>query len=264
MFVHQSPGIPHNFFVPHRFHIELREMSEMNSLNDSVTIIDDNSIKLHEEYLSPKEELADFELPKYAIQGFVIDYFAFRLLKEGYDWDNKPELPYPELPQYHMMRAMAVIFERKHEAELNEMVAELMQDKFVTYRRYVKVVEEFASNEDESPAQMSYGRLVALISFGGLVATHLARQSEYDEVSLVATFTSKFLEQRIQQTWASDNRSWEKFTELANLIIARDMVKQNQKELGRRIDQRWSLVAAVGFGFVGICAFVLWRFYHFR
>lgn len=70
------------------------------------------------------------------------------------------------------------------------------------------MVENFGRHDDESPAHMSYGRLVALIAFGGLVVCRLAEEELRSEIGAVAMYTSKFLEKRIQLSWALDDRSW--------------------------------------------------------
>uniref|UniRef100_A0A914RRT1 Apoptosis regulator Bcl-2 family BH4 domain-containing protein n=1 Tax=Parascaris equorum TaxID=6256 RepID=A0A914RRT1_PAREQ len=102
------------------------------------------------------EPLRDFECDKYAVQvgdlrwwyaygidgffkGFVVDYFTYRLQLDGFDWVERPTLPYENLPEYGSMRDVALIFERRHRDELDRMVTELLGDKYLSFQRYVEV-----------------------------------------------------------------------------------------------------------------------------
>uniref|UniRef100_F1LBM6 Apoptosis regulator ced-9 n=1 Tax=Ascaris suum TaxID=6253 RepID=F1LBM6_ASCSU len=206
------------------------------------------------------EPLRDFECDKYAVQGFVIDYFTYRLQLNGFEWVERPTLPYENLPEYGSMRDVALIFERRHRDELNRMVTELLGDKYLSFQRYVEVVENFGRHDDESPAHMSYGRLVALIAFGGLVVCRLAEEELRSEISAVAMYTSKFLEKRIQLSWALDDRSWAKFAECAEVIKCRDLMRQREREQCERAKSRkWSWIGLATVGVVGIGAFTLTR-----
>ncbi|KHN78669.1 Apoptosis regulator ced-9 [Toxocara canis] len=206
------------------------------------------------------EPLRDFEHDKYAIQGFVVDYFTYRLQLKDFEWAERPVLPYENLAEYEAMRDVALIFERRHSDELNRMVDQLLSDKYLSFQRYVEVVENFGRNDDESPAHMSYGRLVALISFGGVMVCRLAEEHMRSEISAVALYTSKFLEKRIQLSWAQDDRSWAKFVECAEMIKRRDSVRQREREeCARARVRRWSWIGLATVGVVGIGAFTLTR-----
>lgn len=69
-------------------------------------------------------------------------------------------------------------------------------------------MERFVCIQNESPSQMSYGRLIAIIAFAGLAATRLNDMKSFSEVSMVMSYTSKFLQKRIALTWPQNKRSW--------------------------------------------------------
>lgn len=73
---------------------------------------------------------------------------------------------------------------------------------------FFQVMEHFVCIHNETPSQMSYGRLIALIAFAGLVATRLSDMKYFAEVSLIMSYTSKFLQKRIALTWPQHKRSW--------------------------------------------------------
>lgn len=71
-----------------------------------------------------------------------------------------------------------------------------------------KVVEEFFRVQDEVSTQLSYGHLITLISFGGLMAAELARRNARAEIGCMAIYTSKFLAKRVKLSWEKDGKSW--------------------------------------------------------
>lgn len=72
-------------------------------------------------------------------------------------------------------------------------------------------MEHFVCIENETPSQMSYGRVIALIALAGLIATRLSDMKCFGEISLIMSHTSKFLQKRIALTWTHHNRSWVSF-----------------------------------------------------
>ncbi|VDK58288.1 unnamed protein product [Anisakis simplex] len=177
----------------------------------------------------------------------------------GLEWHERPALPYEDLPEYESMRDMGMRFERRNKEELMKMIDQLLVDKYLTFNRYVKVVENFGRNADESPAHMSYGRMVALIAFGGLMACCLAEKELRSEISAIAIYTSKFLEKRIKMSWAEDNRSWSDFMERAEKWKLNDLLRQQEVSEGRSRLYRWSLIGLATAGVVGIGAFAITR-----
>ncbi|VDO96964.1 unnamed protein product [Heligmosomoides polygyrus] len=157
----------------------------------------------------------DFEEPRLEVEGFVVDYLSWRIEQDHLEWYEQPELPYGVQPEHEMMRKVCYIFERRHKAELNELANELLENEYLTFSRYcepnsthLQVVDEFGRTADEMENGMSYGRLVGLISFSGLVGARLYARNFRREVQQLSTYTAKFIDKRIRLTWAEDDRNW--------------------------------------------------------
>ncbi|KHJ85740.1 apoptosis regulator protein, Bcl-2 family, partial [Oesophagostomum dentatum] len=183
----------------------------------------------------------DFEDPRLEVEGFVVDYIAWRFKLEGLEWFEQPALPFGTQPEHEVMRIVAHIFERRHRTELQGFAEELMENENLSFTRYCEIVDEFGRTADEMENGMSYGRLVGLISFGGLVATRLYARNMRREVQQLATYTAKFIDKRIRLTWVEDERSWKNFMQIAADIIRRDTAQREAAER-RKSSRRWSLI----------------------
>ncbi|EFO25658.2 hypothetical protein LOAG_02824 [Loa loa] len=196
------------------------------------------------------------------IQSYITDYIQYRVhLHNGY-CPRLPETPVSDDYRNELIRAVVLIFEKKHAEELKNMVTTLCLNGRLTFQRYVEVVECFTQNdEDESAEQLSYGRLVALIAFAGLVAMKLCDMQMFSEVSMIASYTSKFLHKRIVLTWPQEKRSWENFFDRAKMIIDRNEVEASEQLNLKSECSRWwlSIRALVIFGMFGIGAFTLMK-----
>lgn len=215
-------------------------LNEKQKICWTMTAVDSVEVK-HEgiidntfiESVKHQEEMDD-------VQRYVADYVQYRIHLFGGHYPQLPELPAAyNSRQFELVRAVALIFEKKHEEELKSMVTSLCQRGRLTFQRYVEVVEYFARNDDESPAQLSYGRLVALISFAGLVATRLCDMNLFPEVSMISSYTIKFLQKRIALTWQQDERSWAKFFDLAKTIIKLDDAERKEELVLKPQPNKW-------------------------
>ncbi|CAG9533774.1 unnamed protein product [Cercopithifilaria johnstoni] len=206
-------------------------------------------------------ESVDFLKGVNIIQSYVTDYIQYRVhLQNGY-CPYLPEIPCSDDYRFELIRAVALIFEQKHEEELTNMVTTLCQHGRLTFQRYVEVVECFAQNDDddERGEQLSYGRLVALIAFAGLVAMKLCDMGMFSDVSIIASYTSKFLHKRIVLTWPQNKRCWENFFDRAKIIVDRNETEENEQLNLKSECSRWwlSIRALVIFGMLGIGAVTL-------
>ncbi|KAK6745244.1 hypothetical protein RB195_011765 [Necator americanus] len=197
----------------------------------------------------------DFEEPRLQVEGFVVDYIAWRIKQDKLEWFEQPELPFGTQPEHEMMRKVAHIFERRHRVELHEFADELLENENLTFSRYCEIVDEFGRTADEMENGMSYGRLVGLISFGGLVAARLYARNLRREVQQLATYTAKFIDKRIRLTWVEDERSWKNFTFIAADIIRRDAAQREAAER-RKSSRRWSLIGIGAAALVGVGAII--------
>uniref|UniRef100_A0A7I5E9G9 BH4_2 domain-containing protein n=1 Tax=Haemonchus contortus TaxID=6289 RepID=A0A7I5E9G9_HAECO len=189
------------------------------------------------------------------LRDFVVDYLAWRIKQDGLEWFEQPALPFGTQPEHVMMRQVAHIFERRHRNELNEFADELLENEDLTFSRYCEIVDEFGRTADELENGMSYGRLVGLISFGGLVAARMYARNFRREVRQLATYTAKFIDKRIRLTWVEDARSWKNFMTIGADIIRRDAL-QREVEERRRASRRWSLIGIGAAALVGVGAII--------
>lgn len=194
----------------------------------------------------------DFEQPRLDIQGFVVDFFTWRIAKDGNEWHERPELPFGVQPEHIAMRKLATIFERRHADELKQFALELLEDENLSFSRYCDILEEFGRIEHEDPMGMSFGRLVGLIAFGGVVATQMTSHGQRRQVHQIALYTSRFIDARIRITWPVDGRTWAQFMLMSTDICRRD--EQARAEVARRQSRRWSLI--VGAAIVGVGAII--------
>ncbi|VDK66898.1 unnamed protein product [Onchocerca ochengi] len=190
---------------------------------------------------------------------YVTDYIQYRMHLHNSHCPCLPEIPVSDDHRFELIRAVALIFEKKNAEELTDMVARLCLNGRFTFQRYVEVVECYIQNDDdESNEQLSYGRLVALITFAGLVAVKLCDMKMFPEISLIASYTSKFLYKRIALTWPQSKRSWESFFDCAKIIIDKNKVEENERlKLKSKCSWCLSIKALMIFGIFGIGAFTL-------
>lgn len=197
----------------------------------------------------------DFEEKRLDVEGFVVDYIAWRIEENGMEWYEQPQLPFGTQPEHAMMRKVATIFERRHYAELHEFADELLENKLLTFSRYCEIVDQFGRTADEMENGMSYGRLVGLISFAGLVAARLYMENHRREVQQLANYTAKFIDKRIQATWVEDQRSWKNFMEISADIVRRD-TRQQEEAARRRSSHRWGLIGIGAAALFGVGAII--------
>ncbi|KAM3723079.1 Apoptosis regulator [Dirofilaria immitis] len=195
----------------------------------------------------------------YVIQDFVADYIQYRLRIHS----NRriPNLMHACRRSYQndLMRSVALIFEEKHEEELRRMVASLCANENFSFKRYIEIMEHFVCIQNEKPAEMSYGRLIALIAFAGLIATRLSDMKRFAEVSMIMSYTSKFLQKRVALTWPQNKRSWSKFFDLARTIVKLNKNEESEPKIER--NEWWSAISRMAFfSVLSIAVFTLFKF----
>uniref|UniRef100_A0A1I8E8Y7 Bcl-2 Bcl-2 homology region 1-3 domain-containing protein n=1 Tax=Wuchereria bancrofti TaxID=6293 RepID=A0A1I8E8Y7_WUCBA len=167
----------------------------------------------------------------YRIQDFVADYIQYRIHIHGNRKVQNLVNPCRQGCENGLIRSVALIFEEKHKEELQKMVEILCENESFSCSQYIEIMEQFVCIHNESPSQMSYGRLIALIAFAGLIATRLIDMKYFAEVSMVMSYTSKFLHKRIALTWPYHKRSWVRLHYVSKFFdLARTIIKLNKTE----------------------------------
>ncbi|VBB30935.1 unnamed protein product [Acanthocheilonema viteae] len=212
----------------------------------------------YDKYDEHKNQWLGYYNEMYCVQDFVADYIQYRIRIHGNYGIPKFIHPCRQGSENDLIRSVALIFEEKHEEELRKMIEMLCENKTFSLSQYVEIMEHFVCIQNETPSQMSYGRLIALIAFAGLIAKQLSDMKCFAEVSMVMSYTSKFLQKRISVTWPHHKRSWSKFFDLARTIII-----LNKKEAEPKVEKKeWrSAISRLAvFGVLSLAVFTLFKF----
>uniref|UniRef100_A0A1I7TMI2 Apoptosis regulator ced-9 n=2 Tax=Caenorhabditis tropicalis TaxID=1561998 RepID=A0A1I7TMI2_9PELO len=201
----------------------------------------------------PQGDIYDWEEPRLDIKGFVVDYFTFRINKEGFDWYDAPALPEGVQKEHEMMRSLGTIFESKHLESLENFAEQLLAFPKITFSLYQEVVQT-VGNAQSTPCPMSYGRLVGIIAFGGMVAAKMMESSELrGQVQNLLMYTSLFIKTRIRQSWKEHDRSWAGF-----MILGKQMKEDHErKEHGKELEGRFKTITSWSVGAVAVIGLAL-------
>uniref|UniRef100_A0A8R1I5Q8 BH4_2 domain-containing protein n=2 Tax=Caenorhabditis japonica TaxID=281687 RepID=A0A8R1I5Q8_CAEJA len=105
-------------------------------------------------------KIYDWELPRLDIEGFVVDYFSYRIKQRGLEWYDAPDLPCGVQPEHEMMRVLGTIFEKKHREDFENDSEKLLANPRITFAIYQEIVQT-VGNAQTATCPMSYGRLVS-------------------------------------------------------------------------------------------------------
>lgn len=197
----------------------------------------------------------DWEENRLDIRSFVVDYFTHRVAQNGLDWHDAPALPNEVQEEYKMMRSLGTIFEKRHAEELERLSDQLLAVPRISFSVYQDVVQT-VGNSPNCPCPMSYGRLIGLISFGGMVAARMMESAELQgQVRNLLTYTALFIKTRIRQSWKEHDRSWASF-----MVLGQQMRDDYEKEAheGHRL-KSWSIIGA-GVIAVLVCGRIIFSF----
>ncbi|CAJ0562815.1 unnamed protein product, partial [Mesorhabditis spiculigera] len=221
--------------------ITLRE-EERSSLHRSV----DPSVAIDDKHVTTRRKVVydfDYEDPRLRMEGFVVDYFSWRIAEGGGDWYDQPEQGETQ-PEYKIVRKVCEIFERRFQEEIRRCAAPLIESPSQTFQKYCTVVEKFINTANQSDGVMSYGRLIGLLAFSGYLAAMLANTGHRHEISQVSLYTSKYIQSRINATWADEHLSWADFMETSKAsLLEREAQQNSDGHLAR-----WGIVAAAVVG----------------
>ncbi|PIC42503.1 hypothetical protein B9Z55_009559 [Caenorhabditis nigoni] len=199
----------------------------------------------------------DWEEPRFNIQGFVVDYFTYRIAQNGLDWYDAPALPDGVQKEHEMMRSLGTIFEKRHMEMFENFSEQLLAVPKISFSLYQEVVQT-VGNSPNTPCPMSYGRLIGLISFGGMVAARMMESAELQgQVRNLLMYTSLFIKTRIRQSWKEHNRSWADFMKLGQQM-KEDYEKEKDAEEGKRL-KSWSIIGASVIAVI-VCGRIIFSF----
>lgn len=162
----------------------------------------------------------DWEDPRLAVEGFVTDYIVWRLSKDDLEWKEAPDVLEGAEIEHNAMRTMCEIFENRNEEEFRKMNKELVPGA-LHFESYYEAVKEFCTSDTDIPNEMTYGRMVGLISFAGAMCVEKAREGNRRDMGLIALYTSKLIDAGVRTTWIESTRSWAGLMRMHGQVIAR-------------------------------------------
>lgn len=199
----------------------------------------------------PQIDIYDWEDPRLDIKGFVVDYFTYRIHKTGLEWYEAPALPDGVQEEHEMMRSLGTLFETKHSEAFENFSEQLLAVPKITFNIYQEVVQTVGNANGSCP--MSYGRLIGLISFGGMVAAKMMESSELrGQVQNLLLYTSLFIKTRMRQSWKEHNKSWAEFMSNGQRLKSDNEKEEVAAERLRTI-KNWS-IGAVSVSVLGLAA----------
>lgn len=203
------------------------------------------------------DRIYDWEEPRLGIEGFVADYFTYRIEQNGFDWFDAPALPDGVQDEYKMMRSLGTIFEKKHLEDFENCSEQLLAVPKITFNLYQDVVKAFGISIGPRHCPMSYGHLIGLISFGGLVAAKMMGSDDLrGQVRNLHVYTSLFIKTRIRQCWKEHDRSWAGFMTLGKQM--KEDYERNKAVQDGRL-KSWSIIGA-GVIAVIVCGRIIFSF----
>jgi hypothetical protein len=100
----------------------------------------------------------------------VVDYINYRLNNNGVQWGQCPALLPQPLEVHLTLRKKGDEFEERFKQEFQSLIEELHVTENTAYPMFCRVVEEIFNGG------INWGRIVALFSFGGSLATQCMRR----------------------------------------------------------------------------------------
>ncbi|GMS78458.1 hypothetical protein PENTCL1PPCAC_633, partial [Pristionchus entomophagus] len=198
----------------------------------------------------------DWEDPRLAAKSFVSDYIVWRLAKDGLEWCEASDVPEEAYPEHIAMRRMCAIFEDRNVKELITL-GEVLNLGSLNYTKYCKVVNQFGETKAGVPSDMTYGRMVGLVAFAGLLCVEKVKGCNMRGVELIALYTSNYIDKRIRSTWKDAMRSWAQFMEMTSHVSARHSRLSLQPPLYRSArsarPRRSSILVVTAASIVGAC-----------
>lgn len=200
-------------------------------------------------------KIYDWEEPRFLMQGFVSDYFTYRIEQNGLEWSDAPNVPDGAEEEHKMMRVLGTIFEKRNTEELENSVDILLARPRVTFSIYQEVAQTVGNSQNACP--MSYGHLIGLISFGGMVAARMMESAELQgQVRNLQTYTSLYIQTRIRQSWKEYDRSWADFM-LRGAQMKADYEMEKEAP-GKRL-KSWSIIGASVIAVI-VCGRIIFSF----
>ncbi|XP_061186042.1 apoptosis regulator R1-like isoform X1 [Saccostrea echinata] len=139
-------------------------------------------------------------------KSLVADYVNYRLGKYGFEWENAPSQTNNN-KIYKTVRKLGDEFENKQDSsDLHEMVTSLQITPETAYSTFTTVTEEMFSNG------INWGRVVALIGFGGALSVECVSRNMPQLVDSIVDWVAAYMNSNLKD-WISKNGGWQGFVD---------------------------------------------------
>lgn len=134
-------------------------------------------------------------------RSLVADYVNYRLDKHGYHWENAPAQR-KNNKVYQAVRKLGDEFENKQDSsDFHDMVTSLQITPETAHSTFSTVTNEMFSNG------INWGRVVALIGFGGAFSVECVSRNMPQLVDLVVDWVATYMNSNLKD-WISKNGGW--------------------------------------------------------
>lgn len=151
---------------------------------------------IRERNISLKEAMGEEDY-----RSLVADYVNYRLDKHGYHWENAPAQR-KNNKVYQAVRKLGDEFENKQDSsDFHDMVTSLQITPETAHSTFSTVTNEMFSNG------INWGRVVALIGFGGAFSVECVSRNMPQLVDLVVDWVATYMNSNLKD-WISKNGGW--------------------------------------------------------
>ena len=130
----------------------------------------------------------------------VADYVMFRLRKTNLSWSNCPHLPESGLVQ-RTMQILGDEFEQRYTEVFQGMTDQLHLTPNTAYSTFTAIVNELFSDG------IRWGRIVALIAFGGALAVQCIHREMPGLVDDVVNWVTEYIDVHLM-SWIQEQGGW--------------------------------------------------------
>lgn len=149
---------------------------------------------------------AVFDMGEEDYRSLVADYVNYRLSKHGYQWENAPAQR-KNNKVFQAVRKLGDEFENKQDScDFQEMVTSLHITPDTAQSTFLTVSNEMFSNG------INWGRVVALIGFGGAFSVECVSRNMPQLVDSVVDWVAAYMNSNLKD-WISHNGGWQGFVD---------------------------------------------------
>ncbi len=138
----------------------------------------------------------------------AFDYINHRLKQRSLPWPDCPELPADPTPAMRAMRKLGDLFEAEYIQELSVLSSNLVVSPSTAYADFMDAANGlFETEASAGQMKISWGRIVSLFSWAGILAARCYQTGRKPLVMNVTQFLAIFVESKLIG-WIESNGGW--------------------------------------------------------